>query len=233
MSKLRAIIFDFNGVIIDDEPLHYRAMAATMREHGLQLSEDEYYRTYLGINDHCCFKHALSLDPECPLGSNKLRAAIDRKAQHYRSELAGHVVLFPGVGTLLRELSERVPLAIASGAHASEIDFVLARGGIAPYFSAIVSSDDVVNGKPNPEIFLTALRKLKTRVPCVADLSPEECAVVEDAPNGVLAARAAGMRTLAVVTTAAADRLGQAQHVVPKLEGLSFSRIAEALGFDA
>jgi HAD superfamily hydrolase (TIGR01509 family) len=233
MSRLRAIIFDFNGVIIDDEPLHCRATAAALRERGLFLSEEAYYASYLGLNDRSVFSKALSLDPSCPSQSAELRTVIRRKEEHYRRELEGHLVIFPGIPELIRELSQEVPLAIASGARASEIDYVLAKGGLAPYFSAIASSDEITNGKPSPDVFLAAFRHLRSRVPSLGDLLARECAVVEDAPNGVIAAHAAGMRTLGVMTTACRERLKEAEHVVDRLAGLSFTRLAEVLGFDA
>jgi HAD superfamily hydrolase (TIGR01509 family) len=232
MTKLRAIIFDFNGVIIDDEPLHCRATQAALKERGLFLSDEAYYAKYLGLNDRSVFSIALGIDPGAPSQAAELLAVIHRKEEHYRHELEGHLVLFPGVPELIRELSEQVPLAIASGARANEIEHVLAKGGLASHFSAIVSSDEILNGKPNPDVFLAAFRLLRSRVPSLEDLLARECAVVEDAPNGVLAAHAAGMRTLGVSTTACRERLKDAGHVVERLAGLSYARMAEVLGFD-
>lgn len=217
----RALIFDFDGVIADSEPLHLTAFQETLAVHGITLGREEYYARYLGFDDHDAIVEALGTAGR-PAAPETVRTLMADKATRFLA-LARAASLLPGVDRLVREAAARVPLAIASGALRLEIELVLANAGLADAFSAVVSAEDVRAGKPSPEGFLAALGRLRARVP---DLAPAECVVVEDSPPGVEAARRAGMRCVAVTSSVARAALAQADLVVSSLEEVGWDRLA-------
>ncbi|HEY2988213.1 MAG TPA: HAD family phosphatase [Candidatus Binatia bacterium] len=213
---LRAVIFDFNGILVDDEPIHWDLFRKVLQEEGLSLSDKEYYERYLGMDDRGCFK-AVFKDQGRPLDDAALAQLIERKASYYRKSIADKMVVFPGVHELVPQLSERFPLAVASGALRDEIELVLKSFGLRKFFHAIASAEDVAEGKPQPEIFLKALQYLNR--PGEGEIiRPSECLVVEDSKEGLLAARRGGMKCLAVANSYAAAELKSADAVVESLE---------------
>src|SRR5262249_26744019 len=132
-------------------------------------------------------------------------------------ELAPKIHVFPGVAELVRSLSAQVPLAIASGALHREIEAILEAVGLRPAFSAIVGADDVGRGKPDPEPYLPAMRGLLGRAP---GLAPPECLAFEDSVPGILSARGAGMKVVAVTHSYPREKLQAAHRVVDSLVGL-------------
>lgn len=217
----RALIFDFDGVIADSEPLHLTAFQETLAAHGIALGREEYYARYLGFDDHDAIVEALGTAGR-PAAPETVRVLMADKAARFLA-LARAASLLPGVDRLVREAAARVPLAIASGALRLEIELVLANAGLADAFSAVVSAEDVRAGKPSPEGFLAALGRLRA---CVPDLAPAECVVVEDSPPGVEAARRAGMRCVAVTSSVARAALAEADLVVSSLEEVGWDRLA-------
>jgi beta-phosphoglucomutase len=212
---LRAVIFDFNGIIVDDEPIHFKLFQRVLGEEGIILTEDAYYARYLGFDDRGAFIAGFR-DNDRSLTDQKLSELIDRKALYYQDAIRNHVVVFPGVKTLVYELAPSVPLAVASGALRHEIATILTTAGLLNYFQVIVSAEDVRQGKPEPEIFLKALAKLN------AGASPQieaaNCVVIEDSKEGIRGARAAGMKCLAVTNSHPAELLGEANAIVKSLE---------------
>ncbi|MBI3060491.1 MAG: HAD-IA family hydrolase [Deltaproteobacteria bacterium] len=150
-----------------------------------------------------------------------LAELVRRKARHYRETIGKRMVVFPGVKQLVPELSSRFPLAIASGALRGEIDLILQSIGLNTYFQVIISAEDVREGKPEPEIFLTALRALNQRNPGGHPILPTECLVIEDSREGVLGARRAGIKCLAVTNSHPAEELREANAVVKSLEDVT------------
>ena len=215
MAVLRAIIFDFNGILVDDEPIHLEMFRKVLREEGIPISEKDYYARYLGMDDRGCFTAAYRDHGE-KLDAAALADLVRRKARYYRETIAKRMTVFPGVKKLIPELSSRYPLAIASGALRSEIDMILRSIGLTEYFQAIVSAEDVGEGKPNPEIFLKALDLLNQGAGGKAVL-PSECLVVEDSKEGILGARRAGIKCLAVANSHPAAELGKADAVIGSL----------------
>lgn len=216
---LRAIIFDFNGVLVDDEPLHLQAFQRVLKEEGISLEKKDYYARYLGMDDRGCFRAAYQEHGK-PLVEATLKELIRRKAGYYRKAIAEEIRLFPGVDKLIPALSAEMPLAIASGALRSEIQGILARIGLKNYFQVIVSAEDVAEGKPHPEIFIKAVALLN-RNQAERPLGAAECLIVEDSKEGILGARRAGIKCLAVANSHPAGELTQADTVVKGLEDVS------------
>lgn len=213
---LRAIIFDFNGILVDDEPIHLELFRKVLEEEGLSLTDEDYYARYLGMDDRGCFR-AVFKDHGKALDDRAAADLIERKARYYRETIAARTVIFPGVKKLVPELAARFPLAVASGALREEIELILGGIGLRDSFQAIVSAEDVGEGKPHPEIFVQALRKLRAPDEKNEPIRSSECLVIEDSKEGITAARRAGMKCLAVTNSHPAAEL-KADRVVASLE---------------
>jgi len=215
----RAVIFDFDGVVADTEGLHFECFAGALAEEGIAITREDHDRLFLGINDRAGFAKAFE-EAGRKLSPEACASLIERKSRSYRRRM-GEIRLFPGVARLLEGLAARVPLAIGSGGRAVEIDAVLRSNGVCRHFIAIVSADDVFRSKPQPDCFLRAMEALRERSPALGGrIEPAECLVVEDAPPGIEAARAAGMPCLAVAHTFPPESLAGADRVVGRLGDL-------------
>jgi len=159
MATLTAIIFDFDGVIADTEPLHFASFRQTLAEIGISLSEPAYYADYLGYDDLGCFIAALTAHKH-PADPAALAQLMQRKAHAYLESVTDHLVIFPGVREFVREAAAAYPLAIASGAIRHEIEVILEQAGLRKEFLHITSAEDVTRGKPDPQPFLQALNGL-------------------------------------------------------------------------
>jgi beta-phosphoglucomutase len=218
---LKAVIFDCDGIIADNEPLHLRMFQKVLGEEDIPLTEKEYYDVYLGMDDKGCFTAVLSAHGR-PATPEKLSDLIERKARYYREAIDHELILFPGVRSLVQEASKRYRLAVASGALLHEIELILKAAGIREAFNVIVSAEDVSTGKPDPEGFNKALSQLNASPPKPASpIQPKECLVIEDSIAGVQAAQSARMRCLAVTNSYTRDQLKQADLIVESLEGIS------------
>ncbi len=221
---LKAVIFDFDGVVADSEPLHYRTFAKIVNRYGIELAKDRYYTEYLGYTDIECAQ-AISADFDLRLDE----AGIDRLIRN-KTELFGRLVrsdntIIDGVGGFVDMLRrEGIRLAVCSGAFLDDIDLMLEGSGLADSFEIIVAADHVSKGKPNPEGFLLALQQLNETDPGPGQILPGECVVIEDSQWGLEAAAAAGIHTIAVTNTYPADQLEPlAQMVVSRLDELTMS----------
>ena len=216
---LRAVIFDFNGIIVDDEPIHFELFQRVLNEEGINLNEQDYYDRYLGFDDRGAFSTAYR-EHGRGLSQSKLAQLIERKAAYYREDIKSKMRVFPGVQTLIPELAKELPLAIASGALRNEIEIILSGIGLFAHFRAIVSAEDVTRGKPEPEIFLKALAQLNVAFSHDPPIVPAECLVIEDSKEGIRGARRAGMKCLAVTNSHPAELLDEADSIVDSLEGI-------------
>lgn len=212
-NLFRAIIFDFNGVIIDDEPLHQELLRRVIIEEKMTFADGDYEQYYLGHNDRACFLTALTRHnrPEAAQ-IDHISSLIRRKTGYYHEAIRSRSLLFPGLPELIIRLGQHYPLAIASGALRGEIEAALDGSGILDQFELIVAAEDVERSKPDPEGFLNAWQGLRRSIP---DLAPAECLVIEDSIAGVTAAKAAGMACLAVTTSFPAARLSLADWISP------------------
>jgi len=204
---IRALIFDFNGVLADDDPIHMKAFREVAQEEGLSFTDDEYRDKYLPLNDRDCFT-SLYRERSRPLTAEKLDELIRRKGIRYFRAIAEKDVLFPKTRDAVKAAADRCLLAIASGARREEILHILKLGGLETCFAAIVAAEDVESGKPHPEPFSRAHQKLRETHP---SLTIAECVAVEDSIGGIQSAHNAGMRCLAVAHSYEADRLQTAR----------------------
>ena len=212
---LRAVIFDFNGIIVDDEPIHFELFQKVFAEEGIDLTKDAYYARYLGFDDRGAFSFGYR-EHNRSLSHDKLAELIERKAVYYQEAIRNHVAIFPGVKRLVVDLAENLPLAVASGALRNEIETILTTAGLINHFKVIISAEDVERGKPEPDIFLKALAVLNEQNGTAIQAS--ECVVIEDSKEGIKGARRAGMKCLAVTNSHPAELLNEANAVVKTLE---------------
>ena len=200
---IRALIFDFNGVLADDDPIHMRALRQVTEEEGFSFTDEEYLDKYLPLNDWDCFR-ALFAKHAAPLPADKLDDLIRRKSGYYFQAIAEKNVLFPHAEAAVRAAASHCPIGIASGARIEEIRHILAQAGLEPCFAAIVSAEDVRFGKPHPEPFLRAHERLKETD---GSLKVSDCVAIEDSIGGIQSAHEAGMRCLAIAHSYGPDRL--------------------------
>ena len=228
MAKLQAIIFDFDGVIADTEPLHYAALREVLAaEFGIGLSQAEYYADYLGYDDRGCFKAALAAR-QIPVTPSLIDELVQKKGRAYLAALSTDLKLFPGVRHLIEDAARIHRLGIASGALRSEIELILEEAGLRKAFVHITSAEDVSEGKPSPEPFLHAMAGLAA-IPPVRLLHPDECLVIEDSLPGIRGARAAGMKVLAVANTHPREEIEEADAVTASLAQVKLEELASIL----
>ncbi len=194
--RVRAILFDFDGVLADTEPLHCAAFAAVAAAAGLPFSRRDYYERFLGLPDRACLA-ALHADAGRPCSERDLDALLARKRVEFACR-AHSAALYDGVASTLRRLHAVFILAVASGAWRDEIEPILERAQVRGLFAAVIGAEDVRAGKPAPDPYLRALEEINRRR--MLQLQPADCVVVEDAPRGIEAAHAAGMPCIAVTT---------------------------------
>jgi len=212
---MRAVVFDFDGVLVDSEGLHFRAQRQALLGEGIAIDKDEYYRHYLAYDDRGALRialerHGQAADPA------RVEALAQRKARIF-ADLVPEIPFFPGVRELVRDLAREVPLAVASGARRPEIESILTAGELRDPFAAIVGAEDVRNTKPHPEPYLTAMARLS---PLAPGLRPADCLVFEDSVPGIASALAAGMKVVGITNSYPAATLRSAHRVVDSLEGL-------------
>ncbi|MGQ0812473.1 MAG: HAD family hydrolase [Nitrospiraceae bacterium] len=227
MKTLRAIIFDFDGVIADTEPIHCASFQAVLGEINISLAEADYYDNYLGYDDKGCFAAILAAHGH-PAPAGMVAELVVRKAETYLRDVRQHLTIFPGVQELVCEAAQGYPLAIASGALRHEIEFILKHAGIRDAFEHIISSEDVAEGKPSPQSFLYALAALN-RWRTTQPLTAQECLVIEDSLPGIRGAHAAGMKVLAVANTHTIQDLHEADVITHSLEQVDLQRLCEQL----
>src|SRR4030095_5136138 len=146
---IRAVIFDFNGILADDDPIHMQALRRVAQEEGFTFTEDEYMEHYLPLNDQDCFRRLWEKHDRA-LSANELKTLIDRKSGYYFSAIRQRNVMFDGAAIAVRAAASRGPIAIASGASAGEIRHILSSAGLLGCFSTIVAAEDVKHRAPDP-----------------------------------------------------------------------------------
>jgi beta-phosphoglucomutase-like phosphatase (HAD superfamily) len=190
--SLRAIVFDFDGVLANSEPLHFQAFRDVLAVEGLPLSERDYYDQYLGFDDVGVFR-AVGVE------TTRIDDLVKQKAVRLEALERDVSILFPGAAAAVRRLAASVPLAIASGAIGAEIHRVLEREKLSQFFVTVVSAEDTPKSKPAPDPYLHAVAKLDAA--CGGHLSPQECIAIEDSRWGLESARTAGLRTVGITHT--------------------------------
>jgi beta-phosphoglucomutase-like phosphatase (HAD superfamily) len=222
---IRAVIFDFNGVLVDDEAVHFALFREVLSEEGVNITERDYHERYLGYDDRGCLQAALcdaGQVPEC----ERLDALIARKAKRYIEVAEANLRFFPAAAETLESIADRWPVAICSGALRSEIEYGLRRLDRLDRIAAIVSAEDAGKCKPDPEGYCLALTALKTYhsvsrsaalshldagLPSRAgEFGAADCLVIEDSLAGIISAKGAGMQAVGVAHTYSAQQLLEA-----------------------
>jgi beta-phosphoglucomutase len=240
VTVIRAILFDFNGVLADDETPHFLCFQQALAEAGLTLSQEEYYGAYWGMDERACAGFLLrQRDGICD--ETELFRIGERKGELFRAYTARHrPELFPGVVEFVKAARGRYALAIASGGRRAQIEEALAGSAIEFDFDVIVAAEDCPIGKPDPAMYRLTWERLNGSRRSNDQFAPSACLVLEDSVAGVRSARAAGMRVIGIATTYPIDNLHEADGVVRSLEGLTpealidrLTEIGSGLGFPA
>jgi beta-phosphoglucomutase len=222
-GALQAIVFDFDGVIADSEPLHLRAFQRVFGDLGLALSPEEYYSAYLGYDDVGVFA-AVARDHGLALTEPQVSALVLRKGEYVQELLGAGEVLFPGADAFIRQAAAAVPVAIASGAQRHEIEEILDATGLRSFFATIVAAGETPQGKPFPDPYARAFQLLDE---ANGGLSKHRCVAIEDSRWGLEAARAAGLRCVGVTTSYPASELPGAELVAGGLHALTIPMLDE------
>jgi len=194
----RPTLFDFNGVLVDDEHVHFEAFRDVLAGEGIVLDEARYMERYLGFDDAGAFRAILADAGEDAIAT-RVAGLIEAKKPAYLSRIERSLRVFPGAASLLVRRAKLAPVAIVSGALRHEIDLCLGRMDVAGAISFVVAAEDTRACKPDPEGYLLAKQRLGAE--------GERAVVIEDSLAGVEAAKTAGLRCVAVAHSYAADRL--------------------------
>jgi beta-phosphoglucomutase len=209
---ITAIVFDFDGVIADSEPLHLRAYQEVLEPLGIAITRDEYYEHYLGYDDETALRvigdrHGMTLD------ARQVQALLEQKTVVFDQMLMDADVLYPGAAACIEALAGTYPLGIASGALKHEIVAILRRHALDRHFRSIVAAGDTPAGKPAPDPYRRAA-ELHGR-------APGECLAIEDSRWGIEAAKTAGLMCVGITHSYPARELAAADAVITRLDEFS------------
>jgi beta-phosphoglucomutase len=217
-GALQAIVFDFDGVIANSEPLHLRAFQLALAQVGVELSPADYYALYLGYDDVGMFE-ALARDRGIAMSGNEVSELVTRKGERMQQLLRSGSVLFPGATEFIRAAAAAVPIAIASGAMRHEIEEVIDAAGMTDLFATIVAAGDTPENKPSPAPYRLALERLRESIG--RDIDPRRSVAIEDSKWGLESAQGAGLRLVGVTSSYPAHELTGAELVVEGLQALT------------
>ncbi|MEJ2701768.1 MAG: HAD family phosphatase [Sedimentisphaerales bacterium] len=222
---LKAVIFDFDGVITDSEVLHLRAFNRSLVPFGIEITTKDYYQNYLGFSDFDCYE-ALIEKGLLKIEEGQIADIIKEKSRIFEHLTRTEGRTIEGVHDFLTMLKQNdIPMAICSGSLLVEIELMLDEAKLRHFFTTIVSAEQVKKGKPHPEGFLLSLRKLNQV--CHLPILARECIVIEDSQWGLKAGKDAGMHTVAVTTSYEAAQLTLAEKVVNRLTELSLADLQQ------
>lgn len=224
---LTAVIFDFDGVIVDTEPIHFQAFQEMLRPLGLGYSWEEYLERYIGFDDRDAFREVY-ITAGRELDEGMLGDLINGKAEVFERIVQTGVKPYPGVVELVTSLSGVLPLALCSGALARDIRPILDQLAIGEAFDVVVTADDVQASKPDPESYLLALERLSAKFPEKRVL-PGNSLAIEDTPAGIASACDAGLLVLAVTNSYPAERLAGAVSITNSLESVSITELTRIM----
>jgi len=211
-----AVIFDFDGVIVDTEPLHYQAFQRVLEPLGLGFSWQQYVDVYMGFDDRDAFVEAYAAHGAA-LDADTLRTLVERKAHIFQTVIRDGITAYPGVTDLIKKLHQSgIPLAISSGALCSDITPIVRQLGIADCFEAVVTAEDVAKSKPDPESYRLAFDRLKQRT----GISADRTIAIEDTPAGIASAKGAGLTVIGLTNSYPRELVSDAAVVIGSLEEL-------------
>lgn len=220
---LRALLFDFNGVLVDDEPLHLDLILQILGDEGVDIDRSWAADALLGQPDRAALDLAMARGGRA-VDPHELTELVERKGALYREQVAREGFrFFPGALRLAHEAADGgLMLGVVSGARRGEIEGALAQEGITPLFKAVIAAEDLDAGKPDPTGYLLALEALNSRPPLPDRLvHPHEALAIEDSIPGLAAAQDAGLVTLGICHSQPAEHLAFADAVRPDLEVLN------------
>ena len=220
---LAGVIFDFDGVLADSEPVHLRVFQTVLEGIGITLSPEEYYDRYLGYSDRDAFIHVLR-DRGRTIADRELEALLQTKKALFPDAVGEHT-LYDGAAECVARMTAHVPVAIASGALREEIEMILRRAGLLWHFPLIVAAGETRRSKPAPDPYARAYALLREQGGLRADAAPADVVAIEDSEWGLQSARAAGLRTAAVLTSYTRDRLPSADEWFDSIREVSVERL--------
>lgn len=225
---LRAVIFDFDGVIIDSEPLILELTRMMAAREGWALTKDEYYRDYLALDDRGIVDHLFRSHGREAETSHR-EELLQWKSAAYREAIRDGLPAMPGAAEFVQRCwSAGYPLAIASGSLREEVEYLLEKLGLRDHFSVLATAEDAERSKPDPEVYLEALARLRQLgVFREYELKPAECLAIEDAPAGVYAAHAAGMKCLALTHSQPLEELSHADWIFQNFTGVDLEEVTK------
>jgi beta-phosphoglucomutase len=212
----RAILFDFDGVLVNSEPLHFFAFSEVLRAEKIPLTEAEYYQELIGFDDRGAFKYVFEKNQRTLDPKTFLRVMTRKKEQMLTQIYSRKYQALPGVEQFVRSLWRTYPLAICSGALIDEVEMMLAGVALRDCFSVLVGAEDVSLGKPDPQGYLLTLKLLSEKLKTA--LQPGDCLVVEDAPAVIRSIRTVGFPVLAVATSYPPEKLADANWITKSLD---------------
>jgi HAD superfamily hydrolase (TIGR01509 family) len=199
---LKVILFDFNGVIINDEPIHQELVDEILLGENLRPKLGEFQQFCLGRSDRACLKDILFQRGRY-ITDEYLDRLIEIKSQAYqqRLEKLESLPIYPELTDFLKKIQERgLKIGLVTGALRSEVKLILDRAGIASYFNVIVAGDDIKTSKPQPDGYLLAVERFN-RLDFNLQLQPKNCVAIEDTPAGITAAKKAGMQVIGIANS--------------------------------
>ena len=206
---MRGVVFDFDGVLADSEPLHLASCQQVFASVGVELSRDEYYAKYLGYDDPTMFR-VLAAERGWEFDRKQIEALIAEKARIFDTIIESRDVLYPGAAECIERLARAFPLGIASGALRHEIEMILRRAGLDRHIRFIVASGDTPQSKPAPDPYARAAQ--------LHQLPPSACVAIEDSRWGIESAKSAGLRCVGITNTYPAAELSRADRVIASLD---------------
>jgi beta-phosphoglucomutase len=211
-AAISAVVFDFDGVLADSEPLHLRSYQEVLDPIGITLTRDEYYSDYLGYDDEGVFTriaeaHGLRMD------ERRLAALIEEKTRVFDQMIAAGEMLYPAARACVERIAAQFPLGIASGALRHEIEAILRAGRLDRHFRFIVASGETPAGKPAPDPYRRAAE--------LHGMPPRNCLAIEDSRWGIESAKSAGLRCVGITSTYPREELGMADRVIDTLDELT------------
>jgi beta-phosphoglucomutase len=219
---LKAIVFDFDGVLANSEPLHLQAYQDVLALEGIALADADYYTRYLGFDDVGAFA-AIGRDRGRVWAAADIDRLVQRKAVRFEKLENEVSVLFPGAANAVRRASSAYPIAIASGARGEEIFRVLEREALTSCFTAVVAAEDTPRSKPAPDPYLRVVELLAAKL---GSIEAADCVALEDSRWGLQSARAAGLRTVGVAQTYERSALAEADLVIETIDDIDLRALA-------
>jgi beta-phosphoglucomutase len=227
---LKTVFFDFNGILVDDERVHFGLFREILEPLGIPMTEAEYFGRYFGYSDRDLFEIVFG-EHAVKIKRGRIDALIRLKNERYLDIVRDRTILFPGARDAVETFGSVYPVGIVSGALRAEIEAVIEREEWAGFFQVVVAAEDVGRGKPDPEGYVIALDRMNNIVDLdLLPVNPSECLVIEDSPAGIAAARALGMRCVAVASSVPRSDLVEADMVVDEIGAIRMDRVRALFG---